>query len=261
MLDCAEDEYKPVPALQKTFAILDFLAGSPEKGFGVSEIAKATGYNKGTLFFILKTLQEYDIVDKNLFDGKYTIGRGLSKYVDAYYFGIADMSGFTDVAKKMSSVCHECINLSVLKGMYNYVVESVPAQDISLRVDLPVGSKIPVIVSSAGKVLISQLGDSELSQIYDALYKKYTDNTIRDKNEFLSEIAQIRRQGYAINESEFENGVCSAGAPIFGADGKIIAAINIVLPASRFAGDYKQKIIHLVVSGAAEISKKCAPGK
>lgn len=47
------EDYKPVPALEKAFAILDFLAATPEKSFGVSDIAKATGYNKGTLYFIL----------------------------------------------------------------------------------------------------------------------------------------------------------------------------------------------------------------
>ena len=40
------EDYKPVPALEKAFAILDFLAATPEKSFGVSDIAKATGYNK-----------------------------------------------------------------------------------------------------------------------------------------------------------------------------------------------------------------------
>lgn len=248
------EDYKPVPALEKAFAILDFLAETPEKSFGVSEIAKATNYNKGTLFFILKTLQEHDFVDKSMFDGKYSLGHGLSKYVDAYFSGIADITGFNEVAKKISSACHECINLSVLKGMYNYVIESVPAQDISLRVDLPVGSKIPAIASSAGKVLISQLGDEEISKIYDALFEKFTENTIPMKEDFLNEIQNVRRQGYAINESEFESGVCSAGAPIFNSSGKIIAAINIVLPASRFIGETKSKIIRLARSGAAELS-------
>ncbi len=251
--DCM-DEYKPVPALEKAFAILDFLADHPEKSFSVTEITKATGYNKSTLFFILRTLQEHEFVDKSLFDGKYSLGGGLGKYVDAYFNGIADLKGFTEVAKKISNVCHECINLSVLKGMYNYVVESIPAQDISLRVDLPIGSKIPVIVSSAGKVLICSLNDEEISKIYDALHQNYTDNTIRSKDEFLEEIHEIRRNGYAINEGEYESGVCSAGAPIFNASGKVIAAINIVLPASRFVGEKRSAIINFVKTGAAELS-------
>ena len=182
------EDYKPVPALEKAFAILDFLAATPEKSFGVSDIAKATGYNKGTLYFILKTLQNHDFIDKNILTGKYSLGHGVNKYVDAYYAGISDLTGFIDIAKKISSSCHECINLSVLKGIYNYVIKTVPAQDISLRVDLPVGSKIPATASSAGKVLISQMNDLELSKIYDSIYEKYEENHYPSKSEFLHEI-------------------------------------------------------------------------
>ena len=248
------EDYKPVPALEKAFAILDFLAATPEKSFGVSDIAKATGYNKGTLYFILKTLQNHDFIDKNILTGKYSLGHGVNKYVDAYYAGISDLTGFIDIAKKISSSCHECINLSVLKGIYNYVIKTVPAQDISLRVDLPVGSKIPATASSAGKVLISQMNDLELSKIYDSIYEKYEENHYPSKSEFLHEIHTVRDHGYAVNDGEYENGVSSAGAPIYNSAGKIIAAINIVLPSFRFTGENRIKIIRLAMAGAAELS-------
>lgn len=248
------EDYKPVPALEKAFSILDFLASTPEKSFGVSDIAKATGYNKGTLYFILKTLQDHDFIDKNILTGKYSLGHGVNKYVEAYYSGIADLTGFIDIAKRISSSCHECINLSVLKGMYNYVIETVPAQDISLRVDLPVGSKIPAIASSAGKVLISQLSDLEIAKIYDSLQTKVDGGNLQSKEDFIFEIHSVREQGYAVNDGEYENGVSSAGAPIYNSAGKIIAAINIVLPSFRFVGENRIKIIRLAMAGAAELS-------
>lgn len=46
----------------------------------------------------------------------------------------------------------------------------------------------------------------------------------------------------------------SAGAPIYNSAGKIIAAINIVLPSFRFTGENRIKIIRLAMAGAAELS-------
>lgn len=135
-----------------------------------------------------------------------------------------------------------------------HVIETVPAQDISLRVDLPVGSKIPAIASSSGKVLISQLSDLEIAKIYDSLQTKVDGGNLQSKDDFIFEIHSVREQGYAVNDGEYESGVSSAGAPIYNSAGKIIAAINIVLPSFRFVGENRIKIIRLVMAGAAELS-------
>ena len=67
-------------------------------------------------------------------------------------------------------------------------------------------------------------------------------------------LKQYILQGYAVNDGEYENGVSSAGAPIYNSAGKIIAAINIVLPSFRFTGENRIKIIRLAMAGAAELS-------
>ena len=118
-----------------------------------------------------------------------------------------------------------------------HVIETVPAQDISLRVDLPVGSKIPAIASSAGKVLISQLSDLEIAKIYDSPQTKVDGGDLQSKDDFIFKTHSVREQGYAINDGEYESGISSAGAPIYNSAGKIIAAINIVLPSFGFVGE------------------------
>lgn len=135
-----------------------------------------------------------------------------------------------------------------------HVIETVPAQDISLRVDLPVGSKIPAIASSADKVLISRLSDLEIAKIYDSLQTKVDGGNLQSKDDFIFEIHSVREQGYAVNDGEYKSGVSSAGAPIYNSAGKIIAAINIVLPSFRFVGENRIKIIRLVMAGTAELS-------
>lgn len=85
-----------------------------------------------------------------------------------------------------------------------HVIETVPAQDISLRVDLPVGSKIPAIASGAGKVLISRLSDLEIAKIYDFLQTKVDGGNLQSKDDFIFEIHSAREQGYAVNDGEYE---------------------------------------------------------
>ena len=103
-------------------------------------------------------------------------------------------------------------------------------------------------------MLISRLSDLEIAKIYDSLQTKVDGGNLQSKDDFIFEIHSVREQGYAVNDGEYESGVSSAGAPIYNSAGKIIAAINIVLPSFRFVGENRIKIIRLVMAGAAELS-------
>ena len=55
--------FKRVPALDKCFDILDFLANS-SKAPGISEISKALGYHKSTVFNIVHTLVDLGVLER-----------------------------------------------------------------------------------------------------------------------------------------------------------------------------------------------------
>ena len=71
-----------------------------------------------------------------------------------------------------------------------------------------VGKKAPCYCTAAGKMLLSQYSDDEIRDIMKGEeYKTYTDKTIKNIDEFLEEIHKVRKQGYALDENEYDHGI------------------------------------------------------
>ncbi len=59
---------------------------------------------------------------------------------------------------------------------------------------------------------------------------------------------------------EMIEGGSGAAAPIFGWDGRNVAALAVTLPTTRFTESMRKKIIPLLVAAAADISRKLKEG-
>jgi len=93
--------------------------------------------------------------------------------------------------------------------------------------------------------------DKVNSLIEEKGLKKYTDNTITSKEELLIELERIRKQGYAIDNAEHEEGVRCLAAPIRDYRGEVIASLSISGPAFRMNN---KDIIHI----AKKIKEYCS---
>ena len=84
---------------------------------------------------------------------------------------------------------------------------------------------------------------------------RYTHRTIVALSPMDRELARVRRQGYAIDDVEFEEGVRCMGAPIFDHRGTPIAAISISAPLSRMPLAKTPGLGAMVREGAASVSR------
>ena len=69
------------------------------------------------------------------------------------------------------------------------------------------------------------------------------------------ELARIRRQGYAIDDIEFEEGVRCVGAPVLDHRGMPIAAVSVSAPVPRMPVARAREVGAALRAAAAEISK------
>lgn len=250
------DDIKLVPAVQKAMTIITLLAESGGREFGVSEIAARLSYSKGTTHDILRTLVHFNVATQDLGTGRYSLGVRLSQLADLHRLDLDDTSAFFEVSEIVRRECSENINYSVLRGDFNYVLASLPADDHVLKVDLPVGSTIPVIASSAGKVLVGDFEDKALQKLFDRHHPRFTPNTIASRDQFVAQVREAHRVGYAVNKGEYEDGIFSVAAPVRNASGKVVAAINIVAPASRYTEEFERSSISLTKWAARELANR-----
>jgi IclR family pca regulon transcriptional regulator len=107
-----------------------------------------------------------------------------------------------------------------------------------------IGLRRPAFNTAAGRVLLSQLPDSQLDAWLDRLQPKVmTDFTVTDKEALHAEILKIRKQGYAITAQEMRRGFHAVAVPLRRYDGAAIAAVCVAAwmedsPVGSFADKY-----------------------
>ena len=222
-----------VPAVEKTMLILKHMSASSKSEWGVTELASELNLNKSTVFSILNTMISFEFIDKNPVTDKYALGSGLFNLVNSYYKKNPIRTAFETVVTPFHSKLPECINCFILRNNMAYILASFSSNYV-LRVEMPEGTYMPPIYSSAGKILLSSLNDSDIEEIYLQCLHEASAKKPPSLLEFLLQINTIREQGCAFNLSEYENGICSVAVPVRNHNSQIVAAVNIVVPEIRF---------------------------
>jgi len=119
-----------------------------------------------------------------------------------------------------------------------------------------IGSHVPALCTSLGKVLLADLPPDELDcRLADADLKAITSHTITDHRALLDELTLVRQRGYATGEEELAVGLRAVAAPLRNATQKAVAAINVSGPVTTLSRErLKAEIIPAVVKTAAQIS-------
>jgi IclR family transcriptional regulator, pca regulon regulatory protein len=197
----------------------------------LTDVAAATGLTRAGARRILLTLQTLGYVEA---DGR--LFRLTPRILDlgfAYLTSMPFWNVAEPVMEELSAEVHESCSAAVLDRTEIVYVLRVPTHKI-MTINLSIGTRLPAWCTSMGRVLLSSLDDAALDAILDASnLHAHTSRTVTDKTELKQIIAQVRRQGWAINDQELEEGLISISAPIRNRQGRIIAAMNISGNAQR----------------------------
>ena len=85
-----------------------------------------------------------------------------------------------------------------------------------------------------GRVLLAALPEDEArTRLARAQLQRFTPHTIVDPDSLGEILNGVRRQGFALVDQELEIGLRSLAVPVFGAGGKVVAAMNVSAQAGR----------------------------
>lgn len=242
-----------VQVLDRAFAILDIFE---EKGplVGVVELSENLKLHKSTVFRLLKVLEQHKYLERAHEDGKYKLG---SKIIHLGMCALADV----DVAEagqgyleKLVSLTGETAHLGVLRGG-QIISVAVAHGSKNLRLGVHVGGSSPPHCSALGKAILAFLSSDECQRVISNIdFSAHTAHTISKKSAFLKELSRIRKNGYSIDNEEFEEGLKCIGAPVFNYSGRVVAAISIAGPAFRMTKPTIDSLKSTVVQTANGLS-------
>jgi IclR family transcriptional regulator, pca regulon regulatory protein len=222
-----------VQSLERGLAVIRAFDGSGS--LTLSEVAAASGLTRAAARRFLLTLAELAYVGSE--------GRAFWLTPRVLELGRAYVSTLTlpEVAlphlRDLVTEARESSTVAVLDREQIIYIAHVPAKR-SLSISVTVGGRDPSSCSALGRVLLAAQSDEWLDRyISETELVAYTPRTIVDPERLRAELLRIRKQGYAVVDQELEEGLRAVAAPVHDGDGRVVAAVNSALHASRWPMD------------------------
>lgn len=247
-----EKNRKTIQSVDRAINILRCFNDNEE--LGVTEISKIMMLHKSTIFGLISTLEVNGLLEKNSDTGKYRLGIELFKLGCKVNLNLRRIS--IPYLEKIVKIYHETVNLVILNDDSVVYLEKIEGTR-SMSISTLVGGKLPLYCTAVGKAILAGIPQNELiEKVEEISFKKFTNNTIDNKELLLKCIDNVKKVGYAEEFEEFQVGLTCIAAPIYNYIGNAFAAISISMPTSRANEILKKEISKTLIDITQEISRK-----
>lgn len=123
---------------------------------------------------------------------------------------------------------HENVQLAVRDGLDALFLEKIRGRT-SVQIVTRVGGRLPLHATGVGKVLLAYAPAEVFAAVVARGLAAFTPHTITDPEALRRDLAEVRSTGFAWTRDEMTMGAVSVGAPIFGPQSRLVAALSIVV--------------------------------
>lgn len=205
----------------------------------VSEAAAALGISVSSAHRILVTLVYRDFAAQNE-SRAYLPGPALSLQPGSARPVAALRDVLVPVMRALSRELAETITLGVRVDSRVRVVAAAEAPRV-LRVADQEGTVLPAHLASSGKAMLAFLPADEIRELFRA--DEGLALTEAEDRKLSLELAAVRRNGFAVNHGEAEQGVSAIGVPVRARDGRVLAGLAAAMPSARFASTDVEAVV------------------
>lgn len=241
-----------IPTNLRTLMILEELARFGEPATP-TEINAAVGLPKPTIHRLFATLEAEGFVQREI-DGRYFLpGPRLRKLASHVLTSSRARDARLVVLNRLAEAIGETCNLSVPDRQSMVYLERIETK-WPLRIQLPVGSHVPLYCTASGKLYLSSLSDAQLERyLKSAELKRLTGATITDPGKLRKEIGKICTQGFSQDDEEFMAGMIAIAVPIHNDQKRLVATLSFHAPTMRLNLSQASSHLPLLRDAAAEL--------
>ena len=244
-----------VEALAKGLRVLSVFS-EQRPTWRITDIAAEVSLPLPTAYRIVMTLTAEGYLD-HLPSGEYRPGVRVLTLGTAALRSLDLVELATPKLQELANATKETVNLAVLTGDQVLYLVRLRNSDL-VTANIRVGSLLPAVHTSIGKLLLAFLGEDELAKcITSGSFDGTTGpNAKRSLDELRPELAAIRAQGWATQDEELAYGLRSVAAPVRGENGAVVAGANLAVqsrdwPAARITRELRP----MVLETCTEISR------
>ncbi len=243
-----------IQSVERAARILAVL-GSGTPRLGVTEIADRVGLAKPTVHGLLRTLERHDLVAQDPDTGKYSLGPAVLLLGNAFLDGSELRARSLLWAESLAQRAKEAVWVASLSGSRVIVLHHVFRPDNTVQI-LEVGAAIPWHACALGHAIAAHLPEAARAALMTGDRVPLTGRTKTSRSALSRALAQVRKQGYAVEDQEATVGDAGIAAPVLGRDGVVAGAIGVVGAADRLlALDCRDELVRAVQEAARSISR------
>jgi DNA-binding IclR family transcriptional regulator len=214
----------------------------------LKEVAKALGLNPATSYHLLNTLLGAGYLTRDG-DGSLRIGSRTAVLHQGLVRHFVMGRDLMPVVEELSARTGETAYVAALSHQ-SVVIQALAQGDHAVQVTgLYVGFSGSEHIRASGKAVLAHLPAAQR----DSILGQCLGSTGDELQAAVTDLEKVRAQGWALDDGQFQEGVCCVAAPFFGAGGAVAGSVSVSVPATRFPA-IRQTITEAVRDAAAQAS-------
>jgi len=214
-----------INSIDRAVKVIEMLSEHP-RGLKLTELSSRLDINPSSAHHLLNTLLPYDYIAQDPDTKKYLLGFRFLEISRR----IMDNMDIRKVARNyleaLGKETRAAVHLVVLRGNKVVYIDKFDNPG-GLSLATYIGFATDPHAAAGGKVLLAELPHKNVKEIYqNRKLKNYGKKTITNLPMLLAELETVRKQGYAIDDEEYYEGVRCIAAPVR-SGGQVVASISV----------------------------------
>jgi IclR family transcriptional regulator, pca regulon regulatory protein len=200
----------------------------------ISQLSVKTGLSRAAVRRCLYTLTKLGFAGAE--DGsRYSLRPRMLSLSHTYTASNTLSTAAQPILERMSAALRESFSVATLDGEDIVYIARTQVNRV-MAVDLHIGSRLPAYCTSMGRVLLAYLPTDQLeTYLAKAVLTPHTTRTITSVEKLRLALRNVRRNGYALVDQEYEVGLRSMAVPVYAPSGRVVATLNLSGNAPRLS--------------------------
>lgn len=253
-MSTSDEKRDTVRAVSRAIDILQVFTFTNKK-LTLAEICGMLDLPKTTIYRVLTTLEQRNVVSVDAETGKYHLGYEMIKMG-----AIAqDSNTLSSVAREdmieISRLTEQTCNLYVRIGLERLCIAQITGSQYVKRYSY-LGARHP-LYCGAGKILLAYAGEDFQKEFFSKVkLEQFTQRTVTDVAALKRELALIRERGYSVTLGERDAETAMAAVPLFDYAEKVVATVTVSGPVYYFTEENIKKYVDCLREFADKISAR-----
>ncbi|HVO57010.1 MAG TPA: IclR family transcriptional regulator [Dongiaceae bacterium] len=243
-----------ITSLQRGLRVLQLL-GSAGRGLPASEIAKQSGLPVSTVHRFLVNLEAGGFISKDDLNNYHlgvacvSLGQAAREQLDIRKVSLPRL-------EHLHRSTRETVHLTVRHKLTAVYIDKLDSPE-PLRIHSRIGASVPLYCTAVGKVMLAYLEGAEQEALINQIeFSRFTKNTVGSIQELQTQLAKVKKEGFAYDLEEHEPHIRCVAAPIWDHTGAVNASLSVTGPAVRMSTTRLREIAALVREAGQKISQE-----